>query len=99
MKTTKTFSASGLTDAVQPRPGVPFNLFLNFDTPGVGSATLVRAFDGGSTYYTVTDAQGNAATWTANLNTTWIEWEDNVTYKWDVTRTSGSIIARISGPQ
>lgn len=74
-----------------------FNLVLNFSTGAfVGSATLQRSFDAGATWQSVTDDTGNIATWSGDLNCSWDESETGVMYRWNVTRTSGTLATRIS---
>jgi hypothetical protein len=86
---------SSSTQSTAKRCEGSFNLFLDFTTGSfVGSVTLKRKLYGQAAFHTVTDAQGNAATWTADLNTTWYEPTiGGAQYEWDVTRTSGDLVA------
>lgn len=90
------FTSSTTSGAFTLRQAGEFNILLDFTTGTfVGTATLQRSYDG-STWYNVTDAQGNVASWTADLNTAWFEPEAGVQYRWNVTRTSGTLATRLS---
>lgn len=96
-KLTTTFTSSTTSSGYLMRLGGSFNIVLDFTTGVfVGTAVLQRSFDDGTTWQNVTDAQGNVASWTADLNTVWYEPEDNVYYRWNVTHTSGTLATRFS---
>jgi len=75
--------------------GNTLHLSLDFSTGTfVGSATLQVSKDGGATFQNVTDAQGNAATWSSGpLETPWPNVVKGFLYRWDVARTSGTLYA------
>lgn len=91
-----TDSISSTTTGTAIRAQKDLWLSLDFTTGTfVGSVTLKCSRDGGTTYKTVTDAQGNAATWTADLETAWPVPVEDWLYRWDATRSSGTLAASI----
>lgn len=73
-----------------------FNISLDFATgTGAGTVVLQRKLPGEAAYHTVTDAEGDAASWTGDLNTSWFEPEVSAYYKFVCTFTSGTIASRI----
>lgn len=96
-KSLTTFTSTTVSDGYRMRLPGSFNISLDFTTGVfVGTAILQRSFDDGVTWASVTDAQGNVASWTANMNSAWFDPEDGVQYRWNVTRSSGTLYARIS---
>lgn len=73
---------------------------FNFDVSGtfVGTATLERSFDAGTTWATVSrDTAGNACSYTTAVSISGQEPEDGVMYRAKATAfTSGTIATRIS---
>ena len=90
---TGTLAATGRSTAFTPDPGRDFNATLS--GTWVGTVTLDRSFDNGSTWSPCTNL-GAALSFTANLTEIVREPEGGVQYSFNFTRTSGSLVYRLS---
>lgn len=73
------------------------NFNLTLSGTWVGTVALERSFDGGATYVTCsTDSIGTASAYTANCSVVCYEPEGGVFYRVTFTRTSGTVVYRLS---
>lgn len=73
-----------------------FNFGLAF-SGAVATVSLKRKLPGEAGYSIVTYGDGTALTFTADVNSTWVEPENDALYEWDCTAyTSGTVTARLA---
>lgn len=90
---TGSLSSVAAGTAFQPFATRPFNVFLTGTF--VGTLTLERSYDGGTTWNTVPKPDLTAMTFTAPVNFIVSEPLADVTYRWNMTaRTSGTAAYR-----
>lgn len=91
--------SAGSLDATGSSAGAIFLGGFNLTLSGtwVGTVALERSFDGGTTWVTAsTDSAGTASAYTANCSVVVWEIEAGVNYRVTFTRTSGTVVYRLS---